>query len=222
MSLKPFSLKDSAAFFDFDNTITSFDVLDDVIKRFAVDKNWMKLEESWKKGEIGSRECLEGQLKSLRATKKELTKYLDGIKVDPWTKKLFSMLRRHGITPIILSDSFSFIIKRILKNNKISGVKVFANTLKFDGDRLLPSFPHINGCARCGHCKKGQLPLFNGGKRMIYVGDGHSDMCPASEADFVFAKRPLLNYLKEKNTPCQAFKSFKDIYNYLEGSKNDN
>lgn len=221
MSLKSLNLFNATAFFDFDNTMTSFDVLDDVIKRFAVDKNWVKLEARWKKGEIGSRECLEGQLKSLRATKKSLVKYLDSVKIDPWTEKLFGLLRKHGIKPIILSDSFSFIIKHVLKKNKIGGVKVYANTLEFDGDKLVPSFPYLNGCSRCGHCKKGQMPLFNNGKKTIYVGDGHSDMCPASEADFVFAKRPLFNYLTKRKKPCRAFKNFKDIYKDLQELRND-
>jgi 2-hydroxy-3-keto-5-methylthiopentenyl-1-phosphate phosphatase len=53
---------------------------------------------------------------------------------------------------------------------------------------------------------------------IIYVGDGHSDRCPAGEADLVFAKKSLFNYLKERNKPCQAFKNFKDIYTYLKES----
>ncbi|MCX5681207.1 MAG: phosphoserine phosphatase, partial [Candidatus Omnitrophica bacterium] len=61
---------------------------------------------------------------------------------------------------------------------------------------------------------------FNKGKKAtIYVGDGHSDMCPAQAADFVFAKDPLLSYLKKRNKPCFAFKNFKDIYEELKELK---
>jgi len=221
MSLKLRELSDYSVFFDFDNTITTFDVLDEVIKRFAVDQNWVRLEERWKKKEIGSKECLEGQLKSLCVTKQSLAQYLDGIKIDPYAVKLFVMLRRHGVKPIILSDSFSFIINYVLKVNKITGIEVYANTLTFNNNRLVPSFPYLNGCARCGNCKKGQLSLFNNGKKTIYVGDGHSDMCPAEAADFVFAKEPLLSYLKSRKKPCRAFKNFKEIYDFLKELCND-
>ncbi|MCX5680830.1 MAG: HAD-IB family phosphatase, partial [Candidatus Omnitrophica bacterium] len=141
MNLKSRKLSDCSVFFVFYNTITAFDVLDDMIERFAVDKAWIKLEERWKKGEIGSKECLEGQMKSLRVTKKALVKYLDQIKIDPFTDKLFSMLRAHGVKPIILSDSFSLIIEHVLKANKIDDVDAYANTLKFNKDKLIPSFP---------------------------------------------------------------------------------
>ena len=42
-------------FLDFDNTITSLDVLDAVIGKFSVDQKWMIYEEAWKEGKIGSR-----------------------------------------------------------------------------------------------------------------------------------------------------------------------
>ncbi len=43
------NLKNPVVFFDFDNTITTFDVLDDMLARFSRNDNWIKLEEQWKK-----------------------------------------------------------------------------------------------------------------------------------------------------------------------------
>ena len=108
-------LKDCLVFFDFDNTITPFDVLDDIIKHFSVNKDWQALESSWQKGKISSRECLEGQLRSVRISRSNLLRYLSRIKVDPHVRKLFNLLIREGIRPVVLSDSFTFIIKTILQ-----------------------------------------------------------------------------------------------------------
>jgi len=44
------SLSECLVFFDFDNTITNFDVLDDIIRRFSADKKWVAMSGPGKKG----------------------------------------------------------------------------------------------------------------------------------------------------------------------------
>lgn len=206
-------------FFDFDNTITPFDVLDDIIERFSINKDWVVFEQAWRKGEIGSRVCLKGQLRSVRVSKKDLLRYLSKVKIDPHFPELFAMLVREGIKPVILSDNFTFIVNFILSNNGIKGTKVYANNLKFSKDRLLPGFPYINRhCLRCAHCKKKNLLKKEVQDKIImYIGDGLSDICPAQYAHIVFAKGNLLDYFRKKRRLCVAFNSLEDIYNYFRG-----
>lgn len=212
-------LSDCMVFFDFDNTITPFDILDNIIERFSVNKNWVVFEQDWKKGKIGSRVCLEGQLRSVRVSRKDLFAYLARIKIDPHFSELFAMLKREGLRPIILSDNFSLIVNFILKNNGICGVPVYANGLKFSKNRLIPNFPYFNHyCLTCAHCKKKNLlkkDIKN--KIIMYVGDGLSDICPAEYADIVFAKGRLLEYFRKKRRLCVAFKNLEDIYEYFRG-----
>lgn len=213
------SLSKCMVFFDFDNTMTFFDVLDDIIKRFSINRNWIAFETAWKKGKIGSRACLEGQLQSVRITKKDLSQYLSQIIVDPHFHKFFAVLKREGIKPVILSDNFSFIIKSVLDNNGINGVSVYANELRFKKDRLIPSFPYRNRhCSRCAHCKKENL-LKKGirDKVIIYIGDGLSDVCPAECSDLVFAKGALLKQLRKTRRLSLAFNNLEDIDNYFRG-----
>lgn len=207
-------LSDCLFFFDFDNTLTTFDVLDSIIERFSINKNWIKFERIWKQGKIGSKECLEQQLRLLRITKKELERYLSNIEIDPYFKRLLEIFDSHGLSPVILSDNFSFIIKYILHNNGIRGLKIYANELKFSRNKLLLSFPHTNvSCLRCGHCKKSSLFKVNfRDKITIYIGDGFSDICPAQHADFVFAKGSLLKYLKKIKRQCVEFRNLMDVY----------
>ncbi len=213
------SLSDCVVFFDFDNTITHFDVLDDIVKHFSVNRDWIAYEKAWHRKEISSKECLEGQLASLRVTKKGLLRYISKIKIDPHFSKLVIMIRREGLRPVILSDSFNFIIDAILKNNGIKGVRVFANSLRFHKNRITPVFPYRNNrCFRCAHCKKKRLLKKNiEDKILIYIGDGHSDICPAEYCDLVFAKGHLLEHCRKTKKLCVAFKKLDDIYNYFEG-----
>jgi len=214
-------LSDCVVFFDFDNTITRFDVICDVLERFSVDQKWVPLENAWQAGRIGSKECLKGQLRSVRLTKKEMRRYLSTVPIDPAFSPLVEWLKKNKIRPVILSDSFSFFIKEILKNHGIRGVKVYCNELRFSGNRLIPSFPYRSkACPRCAHCKKQRLldPQWRG-KITVYIGDGLSDVCPARQADLLFAKDHLLDYCRKNRVPCVAFKNLKDVQHSLRGRR---
>jgi len=210
-------LSDCRIFFDFDNTITSFDVLDAIIKKFSINSDWKKAEKLWKAGHIGSRECLKRQFALIRVTRPELEKYISRVKILSNFDKLIVFLEKKGLKPVILSDSFSFIIKAILRSNGIKGVKIYSNDLKFQGNRVIPYFPYANmKCGKCGHCKNKQLKkILLRDKILMYVGDGRSDVCPAQEADIVFAKGYLLDFFKKKKKLCIAFRDIEDVFNYF-------
>lgn len=211
-------LSQCRVFFDFDNTITFFDVLDDIIERFSVNREWVAFEKAWKKGQISSRQCLEGQLRSVRITRKDLLLYLSLVKIDPRFHKFLAILKSEGMKPVIISDSFTFIINHILKNNGISGVRVYANSLKIVKDKIVPFFPHTNKhCNLCAHCKRKTLKKDIGDKVVIYIGDGRSDICPAEYSDLVFAKGILLEHFRKTKRLCIGFNNIEDIYGYLRG-----
>ncbi len=209
-------LSESQVFFDFDNTITAFDVLDGIIERFSVNRDWIAYEEAWKKGKIGSRQCLEGQLRSIRVERPQLHAYLETVAIDHSFSRLLALLNRFGVRPVIVSDSFSQIIRYILEYNSISGVPIYANSLRMQGNRLVPAFPHAGAeCPRCGHCKTSTLAGTDfAGKHAIYIGDGLSDLCPARRSDLVFAKRgcSLHRQLLETGGNYQPFDDLSDIY----------
>ena len=216
MLCEPGEKKDCIVFFDFDNTITWDDVLDGIIERFSINQDWVFFEKAWAAGEIGSRECLEAQFRSVRVTRRALSQYLLTVKLDPSFKKLAGLLKDRGISWVIVSDSFSWIIKKILKNNGLHRVAVYSNEIRFRGDRLIPSFPYSSeDCARCAHCKKRHI-LEHKDKKTIYIGDGLSDVCPAQQADLVFAKGSLLHHLRKNNRPCVAFKDLGEVCGFFE------
>jgi Haloacid Dehalogenase superfamily, subfamily IB, phosphoserine phosphatase-like/2,3-diketo-5-methylthio-1-phosphopentane phosphatase len=214
------TLNNYAVFFDFDNTITPFDVFDNIVETFAVDKKWMEYEKAWKRGEIGSKDCLAGQLKSVKVGKKSLEKHLAKIKVDPHFKNILALLKKGGVAPVIVSDSFRFFLEYILKNNGIEPIKIYSNHIKFSKETLVPHFPHEHStCKTCGNCKKKHLPGEDREeKTVIYVGDGLSDLCPAKHSDIVYAKGNLQKYLTKEGKEFFPFETLKDVYNHLKNS----
>ena len=201
-------------FIDFDNTITTLDVFDDMLNRFSNDESWLELESQWENGQIGSRECLSRQLGCLKLTKNNLDNYLSTVKLDPYFKKLLKLLSSRKIPVIVLSDNFDYILKRILWKNKIGNLKVYANKLRFAKGKLSPSFPFADkDCGICAHCKvKNLLANKTRDSIIVYIGDGRSDTCPAEHADIVFAKSHLLSHCKNAKIDCLEFVGLKDVY----------
>ena len=204
--------------FDFDNTITTYDVLDDIILRFSVNDAWKALEDKWKRGKIGSKECLKGQMAGIRITKENLDRYLKKIKLDPYFKKLIRLLGANKIRMMILSDDFDYILKAVLKNHGVSGIPIYSNSLKVAGDRLITKFPFTDkACGICGHCKTGSILSKIDRKISViyYIGDGASDICPAKHSEIVFAKGHLAEHLSKIGVRHIPIKGLKETYRYF-------
>ena len=217
MQKKPDNKK-RIVFFDFDNTITVSDVFDDVVARFSGDDGWKLLEERWKRNEIGSRECLKGQVEGIRVARKELDRYLATIKLDPYFKKLAELLDSKKLRTVILSDNFDYILNTVLKAHGLDkAFEVYCNSIKFEGDRMVPSFPFTNyECGNCAHCKKTSLGrIASAGEMTFYIGDGLSDRCVSKHADTVFAKADLKDYLKKEGIRYIPFEDLKDVYEHF-------
>lgn len=211
---------DLIAFFDFDNTITTIDVIDDMLERFSKDDGWRNLEERWRRGEIGSRECLKGQIEGIRVNKDRLDRYISTIKIDPYFKKLLRLFESRGIPVLIVSDNFDYMLDNILRRNNISGIEAYCNKAGFSGGKFNPAFPFANRkCGDCANCKKTHLlSRKRRGARTVYIGDGRSDECAARVSDMVFAKDYLKELFKKEGLPHIAIDSLKDVYGYFRRS----
>ena len=210
--------KKITVFFDFDNTITTIDVIDDMLARFSGDDKWKNLEEKWRREEIGSRECLKGQVEGIRIDKKNLDSYLSTIRIDPYFKKLIRFFKSRDIPVIIVSDNFSYMIDSILQSNDIPVMDVYCNMIEFSDGALKPSFPFTNEkCGDCANCKKDEvMSEKKKGSLAVYIGDGKSDLCAARKSDIVFAKDYLKKALKKEKKPHVPINGLKDVYDYFQ------
>ena len=215
---QPKPLSSYAVFFDFDNTITPFDVLDRIIRQFSTTRKWVALEKAWEAGTIGSKARLAGQLRGVRVTKPALSRFLSSVPLDPSFKPLVKLLRTSGVEPVIVSDNFSFVVEYILRHHNVEQLRVYANRVRFVEGRLIPAFPyHAERCKRgCANCKKPHVTRNGASTRpVMYIGDGRSDLCAAEVADLVFAKGCLRQLLRRAGHPCVGFNDLGDVYRYV-------
>jgi 2-hydroxy-3-keto-5-methylthiopentenyl-1-phosphate phosphatase len=211
-------------FCDFDGTITELDITDCILTRFA-GPDWMKVEQQWVRGEIGSRQCLERQMGLVRASAKDLNALIDSVHLDPHFTGFYRLLRKPAIPFYVLSDGFDYVIRRVLRRAGLTGPlgngsRLFASSLRIDDARLLTSFPHPPAACEhgCATCKPSVMRRLSAGySPSIFIGDGLSDRFAVEESDVVFAKKRLLEYCRDRGIACIPFETFADIATALTG-----
>lgn len=212
-------MKDYQFFCDFDGTITKEDTLNKFLSLYA-DKEWLKVEDEWVRGKIGSKECIERQMQMFPAMdEKTIKNFVDSIEIDPTFPDFLEYLRQENIDFYIVSDGFDYFIKRILNNNNIFDVKIFSNGLKFENGKFQINFPYFisscengSGVCKCNVIKSNRIVT----KRLLYAGDGMSDFCASKKVDILFAKGKLLEYGKNtKIDNLTEFETFEEIKSYI-------
>ena len=204
-----------ALFFDFDNTLTQGDVLDEVIERYSPNETWRDWENAWEDGRLSAEDCLRLQVENLRIGREELFRHLLDVRVDPAFSALLAWARPLQVPVHIVSDSFVPLIRHILANNGIRDVPIFANDLRFAGDRLLPSFPFADpSCRRSANAKARHLLPFRQ-HCIVFAGDGRSDLDAAMAADVVFAKSTLARELDARRLDYLHFESLAPVLDYV-------
>lgn len=193
---------------DFDGTIAPIDTTDLLLERFA-EPEWQGIEDDWKAGRIGSRECLVRQIDLVRATPVEMDEFVDAIEIDPGFSRFVNFVQDLGCPIAVVSDGLDRTIGNVLDRNGID-VDYFANHLEWrGGNRWRLSFPHARSdcSALSGNCK---CSFAEGQPRelKVLIGDGRSDFCLAGRADLVLAKSGLLNHCRKNDLPHIAFDDF--------------
>jgi len=160
---------------------------------------------------VGSRECLSRQLALVKASPAELLGYFDSVEIDPDFPDFVDHVIGLGASIEVVSDGIEQGIARILARNYVTLLPILANRLRqVDHNSWRIDFPYASDACRAasGNCKCKSTPR---GKRVLVIGDGQSDMCVASTADFVFAKDRLADYCERNKIPHARFDSFAEL-----------
>ena len=202
---------------DFDGTISKKDVTDTLLDHFG-NKKCEQLEQQWREGRIGSRECMRQQIANMDASLAQIDEVLAQIEIDPTFCAFIDFAQSEQLNVHIVSDGLDYAIQSILKRYKLDFLPVYANKLLHDYQRSWQlQFPYTNAdCVKAsGNCKcqhRYQLTEF---KKVFYVGDGASDFCIADKVDLVFSKDKLIDFCQQYQIPFQPISAFSDVVTAL-------
>jgi len=203
---------------DFDGTITQQDVLDELIRQYALDDSWKTAEALWQAGAIGSHECLTRQLAVVRFPNADLENFLDSIELDPGFNDLIELLELNHVPVAVLSDGLDFIIGPLLARAGFGNVHYRSNTALRTSEMLRLRCPHSSGSCESAsaHCKCKSIHEWGTyGREAIYVGDGRSDLCPARKAKCRFAKGVLADNLGREGYEFLTYSDLSEVTSAL-------
>ena len=204
--------KIEAIYCDFDGTITKTDSVNSFFEKYA-SKNWLDSEKLWIEGKISSRENAVIQVGLLKnISQKQLDDFIEHIEIDDYFLEFVDYVKSKNIKLTILSDGFDLFIQKVLERYKLD-IPYYANNLIYKDGNFDIEFPYYNeNCdKKAGMCKCQKVKE----NRFCYIGDGTSDLCIASKADFLFASKNLHKYCKENHINHSHFTSFRNIIDVL-------
>jgi len=150
----------------------------------------------------------------------EVEEFIDQFEIDPGFPQFVARCRQSSVPVVIASGGFEFYIRQLLKKYDLDHLPLLCNRARLVNERVEIEFPYRDrDCRRCGNCKGERIREFrveNGGKgRVVFVGDGYSDVCAVAEADIVYAKKDLEKYCQLNDIGYRPYSRFTDIESEL-------
>jgi len=197
---------------DFDGTVTEEDASFFILDAFA-QGDWRRLLREYKEHRISVGEFNTKAFAMVKDDKPTLLEALKGkVKVRTGLHELVNYCLKKGFRFVIVSNGLDFYIKAVLKDLGLENIEVHAAQASFhpggmkvqyvgpDGERLEDGFKeaYIKSFLKLGY-------------RVIYMGNGDSDVAPLKYAHHVFATGELLAYCRENNLKYKPFENFIDV-----------
>ncbi len=202
---------------DFDGTITPKDISFQILDAFG-SQDWRELLEQYREGKITVARFNTRALTTVKADETTLLRFVrDRAEMRPGFQNLLAYCHRQGFRFVIVSNGLDFYIKTILNDIGAHDIEVFAAQTNFSSDGIVARYLDPRHEPLEDRFKETYLESFReSGYRVIYAGNGFSDIAPAREAYHVFATGELLAACQEMNLPCTPFNDLNDIVRGLE------
>lgn len=197
---------------DFDGTVTHADVSYMVLDTFA-DGDWRKLLDEYRAGRITVGEFNTRAFSMVKADRKTLLDFIKGkVEVRAGFNQLLDYCQRRGFKFVIVSNGLDFYIEDIIKELGVPEIEVFAARTEFDPEGVRVRYIGPDGNQLQSDFKEAYIRLFlSQGYRIIYIGNGVSDLSPARQAHHIFATGDLLDDCRQMKIDCAPFHDLADI-----------
>jgi len=201
---------------DFDGTITTINVMDTLYEMFGGPSTRFHMAR-WTRGEISTMEEVEQVFKTVKSTRREMEAFLRTVELDPGFKSMLAFCQKLDYPFAIVSDGLRWYIDYILDSHGVEEIKVYAGEIiflergfRFEYPWYDPAFP-MRSTAKPAIVKDYQRRGF----KVVFVGDGLSDVEAVEVADVVYAKDVLLREARERGIVVREFDELNDVYRDL-------
>ena len=202
---------------DFDGTITEDDISFAMLDAFAVG-DWRQLHAKYEEGKISVGRFNQDAFAMVKADRRSLLEIaMSKVRVRPGFHQMVTCCRSKGFRLVIVSNGLDFYIEEILRDIGLADIEVFAAKTSFHPDGVKVQYIGPDGSQLDEGFKDAHVNSFLGeGYRIIYVGNGVSDISPARRCHYIFATGNLLDHCKQANLDCTSFTDFNEVVRVLE------
>lgn len=202
---------------DFDGTITQEDVSFLILDAFA-NGDWRQLLTQYREGKISVGHFNTKAFAMVKADKPTLLQFVKSkAKIRAGFHQLLAYCHGKGFKFVIVSNGLDFYIETILRDIGIDNIEIFAAQTWFGPNGINVQYVGPEGNQLMDSFKEAHVRLFRErGYRVIYAGNGISDISPSKQAHHIFATAELLTYCKKMNLNCTPFIDLNDIVEGLE------
>lgn len=202
---------------DFDGTITEEDTSFFLLDTFA-GKDWRRLLREYKEHRLSVVDLNTRAFGMVKADKDTVLESLNSrTKVRDGFGELVEYCLKRDVRLVIVSNGLDFYIRATLKGLGLEHIEVYAAQANFRAEGIDVRYVGPDGAILKDGFKEAYIKSFlEQGYRIVYVGNGDSDVAPAEYADHVFATGELLAYCREKQLNCRPLGSFLDVVSVLE------
>jgi len=202
---------------DFDGTITEEDVSFNLLDTFA-QGDWRKWFQQYRENKISVGDFNARAFATVKAGREELMEVAKSkVRLRDGLHELVTYCQRRGFRLVIVSNGLDFYITSILADAGLGDIEVHAAQTRFHPGGLKVQYIGPDGSPLDSDFKVAYTRAFlKQGYRVVCVGNGPSDIFPASLAYHVFARDGLLDCCRERNLQCQPFDDLNDVIRGLE------
>ena len=202
---------------DFDGTITEEDASFFLLDTFA-QGDWRRLLREYKEHKISVGEFNTRAFAMVKADEPTLLEALkDKIKVRAGFHELVDYCLGKNFRLVIVSNGLDFYIKAVLQELALENVEMHAAQASFHPEGMKVQYVGPDDKRLEDGFKEAYVKTFlKLGYRIIYMGNGDSDVAPAQYAHHIFATGELLAYCRENNLKYKPLENFIDAVRDLE------
>ena len=205
---------------DFDGTITTEDIGDMIIDKFASDSAKTYALEYYTNG-VSSMDVDTVAYASIKQSKEDLIVYAkEKAIIRDGFFEFLDFCKLNNMNFIVISGGYDYYIKAIL-GEPASNITIKSNSIAFleNGEKkIIPKRSNPN-CIKCGNCKSLYCDDYlSDGNNIIYIGDSLSDVCAVQKAQYRFARHRLKDILDEMKVEYNSYDTFFNIINVLKNS----
>ena len=197
---------------DFDGTIIRNN-LSVLLRETFAQGDWQKIDSDYLLGHLTVEQSNKLQFAFIKEPKEKLQEFVrQHIELRPGFLEFVGYCRKHAIPIVIVSSGLDFYIKPVLAQISMPDLELHCGKTFFGKDGIIVSYYDPEGnIIKKGFKGKHLSSLKRRCNKVVYIGDGLSDLESACQADYVFATGHLSKLLSLKSVLYYPFSNFQDV-----------